>query len=808
MRVSYEWLSQYVDLKGISPEEIAARMNRTGIEVEVIDSRDPGVSQVVVGEVLSTYQHPEADRLKVCLVHVGKGQQLQIVCGAPNVAKGQRVPVALVGAKLPGGLKIKKAKLRGVESNGMICSAKELGLPEKMLMKEQTEGILVLDNDAQIGEDIKDYLGMNDHVIELELTPNRSDCLGMIGVAYEVAAIFDRELRLPDVYIQDVEEGEGSEVSIRLESEEDCLLYAAQVVHNLKLGSSPQWLQNRLIAAGIRPINNIVDVTNYVMMETGQPLHAFDYEKIPSRQIEVRRARSGEQIVTLDGVTRTCDDEMLLITDGSQPLAIAGVMGGESSEVTEQTTSVLIESAFFDPVLVRKTSRKLGLRSEASSRFEKGVDPERIIPALARAVQLLQQIAEGAVGSSIECEGLDEVEDVWVKLRHNRLSHLLGIQLKQPEVLDIFRRLRFEVEWDQETYNVLIPSRRPDLTLEVDLIEEVARLYGYERIPATFLWGQQQPGGLTPHQKLRRVIRKTLRSLGLNEVVTYSLTSPRLNEEIESLNPEVVPVSVALPMSNEHSVLRTSLLPHMIKVANYNQNHGQERVAIFELGKTYLTDETTLTVQPEERWELAGLLTGNQETTIWKQSKQKAHQFYEAKGILQALLTRLGLEQVQYREAQPIGYHPGRTAEIIVKEKVIGVFGQLHPKLCKKYDLEETVTFQLDLAELIAAIDDELIYQPIPRFPAVTRDLALVVDQELLAGEIEEGIREAAGELLESITLFDVFVGKQIGEGKKSVAYSLVYRAMDRTLTDEEVQGVHQGVIHHLESQFNAKLRQ
>ncbi|TCS96689.1 phenylalanine--tRNA ligase subunit beta [Hazenella coriacea] len=808
MRVSYEWLTQYVDLKDISPEEIAAKMNQTGIEVEVIDSRDSGVSQVVVGEVLSTQQHPEADRLKVCLVHVGKGQQLQIVCGAPNVAKGQRVPVALVGAKLPGGMKIKKAKLRGIESSGMICSAKELGLPEKMIMKEQSEGILVLGNDAQIGEDIKDYLGLNDHVIELELTPNRSDCLGMIGVAYEIAAIFDRELRLPDVYIQDVEEGEGSEISIRLESEEDCPLYAAQVVHHLQLGTSPQWMQNRLIAAGIRPINNIVDVTNYVMMETGQPLHAFDYEKISSGQIVVRRACAKEQVVTLDGLTRTCDDEMLLITDGTQPLAIAGVMGGESSEVTEQTTSVLIESALFDPALVRKTSRKLGLRSEASSRFEKGADPERVLPALARAVQLLQQTAEGTVGSSIECEGLDEVEDMWVKLRHDRLSQVLGIQLEQSEVLDVFQRLRFEVELDQDTYKVQVPTRRPDITLEVDLIEEVARLYGYDKIPVTLPWGQQLPGGLTQHQKLRRVIRKTLGDLGLNEVITYSLTSPHLDEEIESLNPEVIPVSLALPMSNEHSVLRTTLLPHMIKVAEYNQNHGQERVAIFELGKTFLTDETILTKQPEERWELAGLLTGAQETTIWKKPEQEASHFYEAKGILEALFARLGLDQVQYREAFPVGYHPGRTAEMIVKEKVIGVFGQLHPKLCKKYDLEDTVTFQIDLAELFAAMNDELLYQPIPRFPAVTRDLAMIVDKEIPVGEIEEGIREAAGELLKSITLFDVFVGEQIGEGKKSVAYSLIYRAMDRTLTDEEIQGIHQGVVDHLESQFKAKLRQ
>lgn len=806
MLVSYEWLSQYVDLAGISPEDIAEELNRTGIEVEVIYTRDAGVSGVVVGEVLSVEKHPEADRLKVCMVNVGKGQMLQIVCGAANVAKGQRVPVALVGAKLPGGLKIKKAKLRGVESNGMICSAKELGFPDKVLMKEQTEGIFVLGPDAPIGEDIKNYLGMNDQVIELQLTPNRADCLGMIGVAYEVSAIFDRELRLPDVYIQSPDE-EESPVSITLEAEEDCPFYAAQVVHDLKIGPSPQWMQNRLISAGIRPINNIVDITNYVMIETGQPLHAFDYDQIPGGKIVVRRAQPGEQVVTLDGVTRECDEEMLLITDGNQPLAIAGIMGGESSEVTEKTTSVLIESAFFDPAIVRKGSRKLGLRSEASNRFEKGVDPERIIPALARAVQLLQQIAGGTVGSDIHVEKIGEVDDVVISLRHERLVNVLGIKIKEEEVLDIFRRLNFPAKVREGTYEVQVPTRRPDLTIEVDLIEEVARLYGYDRIPATLPWGQQLPGGLTREQKFRRVIRHTLRNLGMNEVLTYSLTSAEAGKEIASLHHSARPIPLAMPMSNEHAVLRTSLLPHIIEAAAYNIKHGNNRVTIFEMGKTYITEEEKLTNLPEERWELAGLLTGEAEPTIWKQRQAAAGDFYIAKGILEALFTRLGVKGVQYSEAFPVGFHPGRTAELVVDGNVIGLLGQLHPKLAKKHGLNDPVVFQLDLAKLFAAVNDEVVYNPIPRYPAVTRDLALVVDEDVLAGEVEEGIREVAGELLESVTLFDVFTGEQIEEGKKSIAYSLVYRAKDRTLTDEEVQEVHERVVNYLEDILGAKLR-
>ncbi|MBA4494544.1 phenylalanine--tRNA ligase subunit beta [Paenactinomyces guangxiensis] len=806
MLVSYEWLSQYVDLEGISPEDIGEELNRTGIEVEVIYTRDAGVSGVVVGEVLSVERHPEADRLNVCMVHVGKGQQLQIVCGAANVAKGQRVPVALVGAKLPGG-RIKKARIRGVESNGMICSAKELGLPDKVLMKEQTEGILVLGSDAPVGEDVKNYLGMNDQVIELQLTPNRSDCLSMIGVAYEIAAIFDRELRLPDVLIQSVYD-DVTPVKITLESEEDCPFYAAQVVHNLKIGPSPQWMQNRLISAGIRPINNIVDVTNYVMIETGQPLHAFDYNQISDGNILVRRAHPGESLVTLDGVTRTCDDETLLITDGKQPLGIAGIMGGESSEVTEKTTSVLIESAFFDPLITRKAARKLGLRSEASNRFEKGVDPERIIPALARAVQLLQQIAGGEVGSDITEERIGEVDDVVISLRHDRLVNLLGVQIEEDEVLDIFRRLNFPVQSNEGVYDVQVPTRRPDLALEVDLIEEVARIFGYDRIPTTLPWGQQPPGGLTREQKLRRITRHMLRNLGMHEAVTYSLTSPEADREIESLHSSAQPIGLANPMSNERAVLRTSLLPHLLEVAAYNVNHGISRVAIFEVGRTYLTEEKKLTALPDERLELGGLFTGGPDSTIWKKKRSPAEDFYTAKGVLEALFARLGVEDVEYREAAPKGFHPGRTAEMVLDGEVIGLLGQLHPKLAQKHDLADCVVFQLDLAKLFDAVNDETAYQPIPRFPAVTRDLAMVVDKDVAVGEVEEGIREVAGELLESVTLFDVFTGAQVGEGKKSIAYSLVYRAMDRTLTDEEVHEIHGHVVNYLEDVLGAKLRQ
>jgi phenylalanyl-tRNA synthetase beta chain len=805
MLVSYEWLSQYVDLEGISPEDIAEEMNRTGIEVEVIYTRDPGVNGVVVGEVLAVEPHPEADRLNICTVNVGKGQLLQIVCGAKNVAAGQRIPVALIGAKLPGGVHIKKAKLRGVESHGMICSAKELGFPDKVLMKEQTEGIFVLEPDAPVGMDIKEYLSMDDQVIELQLTPNRSDCLGMWGVAHEVAAIFDRELRLP-VISEQVPSEAGTGVEVVVESVEDCPFYAAQVVGNLEVGPSPQWMQNRLISAGIRPINNIVDITNYVMLETGQPLHAFDFDKIANGQILVRRANDGEKIVTLDDVERECDPEMLLVTDGQEPLAVAGVMGGASSEVTKETKTVLLEAAFFNPLTVRQTSKNLGLRSEASTRFEKGVDPEQILPALYRAVQLLRQLCGGVVSSDASVHKAGDVEEVTISLRHERLVNLLGVQISPDEVMDIFRRLRLPAEFENDVYQVQIPTRRPDLMMEVDLVEEVARLYGYDRIPATLPWGQQLPGALTKEQKLRRDARHMLRELGLNEVVTYSLTSDEAEQEIASLY-DLQPIRVAMPMSKEHAVLRTTLLPQLIKVAAYNVHRGNERVQLFEVGKVYLTQEETLTDLPEERLQLAALIAGPKAASIWKTPQVDAQNFYELKGILESVLERFGVRDAEYQAADLNGFHPGRTALCVVEDEVIGVLGQLHPKLSKEYDLSEPVVLQLDLEKLLKK-DLQVIYEPIPRYPAVTRDLAVTVDENVPAGRIEAGIRKVAGELLESVTLFDVFTGEQIGEGKKSVAYSLVFRTNERTLTDEEVHQIHERIVHYLTEQFGAQLRQ
>ncbi|SDX55342.1 phenylalanyl-tRNA synthetase beta subunit [Marininema mesophilum] len=808
MLVSYRWLQQYVDLKDVTPAQLAEALTRGGIEVDVIENRDGGVEKVIVGYVASVEPHPDAEKLRVCSIDAGDEERLQIVCGAANVAQGQKVPVAIHGAKLPGGVKIKKSKLRGISSQGMVCSAKELGLPEKLLSKEQQEGILVLPEDVAVGTDVKEILGLNDHVLELDLTPNRSDCLSMIGVAYEVAALLDREVNLPEG-IEEGSAGAEKSLDIVLDAEEDCPFYAARVIEGLQLAPSPQWLQNILLAAGIRPINNIVDVTNYVMLETGQPLHAFDYDQVTDGEIVVRRAHPGEQVVTLDGVTRACDEETLLITDGTRPIGIAGVMGGADSEVTVATTTILLESAYFAPPSVRRTGRKLGLRSEASSRFEKGVDPERIVPALNRAVQLFGELASGRPASEVKTESLGGINDVTVTLRHERLIAVLGVQIPEEAVCDIFRRLRFPMEKGDGVYRVQVPSRRPDISIEVDLIEEVARLYGYHRIPTTLPWGQQSPGALTEEQQIRRIIRRTLRTAGLFEVLNYSLTSPARLSELEApLVKEYRPIRLNMPMSDERKVLRTSLIPQLIETAEYNIHRRESGVALFELGKIYLSDEKKLTQLPQEKWELAGLITGETVAKHWDQEAKKPD-FFSVKGLLEHLFIRLGVENVTMRGARYQGWHPGRTAEVLLDGEPIGLLGQLHPRVAEAHDLDETYVFQVLVAPLIAKIDGIIpMARPLPKFPAVSRDLALVVKEDIPVALLEETIREVGGALLESVTLFDVFTGAQIGEGKKNVAYALSYRAEERTLTDEEVNVLHSKIVNQLGDRFGAMLRQ
>lgn len=817
MKVSYQWLSQYVDLSGVTAEELAEKLTRSGIEVDAVENRNLGVENVVVGFVKERQKHPDADKLSVCKVDVGQGEELQIVCGAKNVAAGQKVPVALVGAKLPGGLHIKRAKLRGVESQGMICSAKELGMNDRLLPKEIQEGILVLPENTPVGQNILDVLALDDKVLELDLTPNRSDCLSMIGVAYEIGAILGREVRLPDSQAGLVETAGANAVdriAATVAAEAECPHYALRLIEGVKIGASPLWLQNRLMAAGIRPINNIVDITNYVMLEYGQPLHAFDADKIAGRRIEVRLAEPGERIVTLDDAERRLEPHMLLITDGNRtPVAIAGVMGGANSEVTGATVNILLESARFDGGSVRKTSRQLGLRSEASLRFEKDVNPETVIPALNRAAALMCELAGGraAFGIAEAKPGHDAPVDVKITLA--KINGHLGTDLTLETVTSIFDRLRFPYEIKGDGILLVhVPKRRGDITRDVDLIEEIARLYGYDNIPTTLMEGVTTPGSLTKHQAVRRETRRLLALAGLNEVISYSFTHPDQIAQYRGRYAEAAPIALAMPMSEERSALRTSLIPHLLDTAVYNRNRNIDDVAIFEIGRVFITEERTLTKLPDERILLSLLWTGNRTPVGWTAAKPEKADFYDVKGVLDKLFAHFGLTaDIDYRAAQPAGLHPGRTAEIVLKtadgEVLLGVIGQLHPELARAKDLDDTYVAELELDTLSRYVNFTIEYRALPRYPAVSRDLAVIVGAGTPVGNLQQAIRETAGELLETVQVFDVYTGERFGTDKKSVALSLTFRHPERTLTDEEVAVLHGRIVAALEARFAAQLR-
>lgn len=805
MKVSCNWLADYVDLTGVTPEELAELLTRSGIEVEGIESRNAGVSNVVVGYVKERGKHPDADRLSVCIVDAGQGEDLQIVCGAPNVAQGQKVPVALIGAKLPGGLAIKRSKLRGVESQGMICSAKELAIDDKLLAKDQQEGILVLPEDAEVGMDAISYLGLDDYVLELGLTPNRSDCLSMLGVAYEVAAILGRQVILPDTSV--TENGGDNPVKVTIEAPEHCYQYAGRHFANATIGSSPQWMKNRLMAAGVRPINNVVDVTNYVMLEYGQPLHAFTAKEVANGEIVVRHAHAGEKLVTLDDQERALDAETLVIADRVKGLAIAGIMGGANSEITPDTTEIILESAYFTPRSIRRSSKMLGMRTQGCVRWEKGVDQSRVLPAGDRAALLIQQLSGATVSKGIAAVCVNQVEPKTVKLTLEKLNTHLGMSLTPEQVSGIFTRLQFAFEEVNNTWTVTVPTRRGDITLPEDLIEEVARLYGYDNIPTTLMEGETTQGQLSFSQQIRRTIRHHLMAAGLSEAVSYALVSPQHADEVESLHAGAVPIALAMPMSEERSVLRTSLIPSLLETAAYNKNRQNHDLAFFEQGKVFITNEPKLTKLPEEPLYVGGLVSGEWVPQDWSGAKQPVD-FYLLKGIVESLFAHVGISNVTYTQtADRKGMHPGRTADVSVNTECIGYLGQIHPALEKAYDLSATFVFQFDLGKLIRFASNLKDYRHLPKFPAITRDLALVVDRSVPAASLTELIREQSGELLESVTLFDVYTGERISSDKKSLAFSLVYRHPERTLQDEEIQQALAKVIQALSETLGAELR-
>ncbi|WP_342525147.1 phenylalanine--tRNA ligase subunit beta [Chryseomicrobium sp. FSL W7-1435] len=801
MLVSLKWLADYVDLAGENLEELAEKITRSGIEVDGIEVRSQEMKNVVIGHVVAKDKHPEADKLNICQVDVGGEELSQIVCGAPNVDAGQKVIVAVPGARLPGGFKIKKAKLRGQESHGMICSLQELGIEGKAVPKAFVDGIFVLPQDAVVGADALEYLALHDTVLELGLTPNRADAMSMLGVAYEVAAILGKDVKLPEISYAEGSEKAADFLTLEVEAKDANPYYIAKVIKDVKVGPSPQWLQNRLMAVGVRPHNNVVDVTNYVLMEYGQPLHAFDYDRLGTKKIVVRMASEGEKITTLDDQQRTLAATDLVITNGEVPVAVAGVMGGANSEVSDATTTIVLESAYFTGSFVRQTSKKLGLRSDASARFEKGVDPNRVEAAAERAAQLLAELAGGTVlAGSVVVDELDKTPKK-VIVSPDFINERLGMKISLDEMQHILRRLQFPFEVANGLFYIDAPTRRQDIVIQEDIVEEIARMYGYDRIPMTLPEGAHQAGGLSPYQAKRRLVRQTLEGAGLYQAVTYSLTSHEQSQKFALHQAEVT--KLLMPMSEERSTLRQSLIPHLIEAASYNVARRVESVALYEVGSVFLdqgADEL-----PTEIEHVAGVVTGLWTDNAW-QGEKKPVDFFVVKGIVEALAAKVGVT-LSYQQAKMDGLHPGRTANIFLGEEHVGFIGQLHPNEQKRVDLKETYVFELNLESLIDEEQPTISYSQVSRYPAITRDIALVVERTLPAATLESIIRSSGGSLVTAVRLFDLYQGDKMAADKKSIAFSITYQDPERTLTDEEVVKTHEQVVSALAQQANAELR-
>ncbi|WP_438420351.1 phenylalanine--tRNA ligase subunit beta [Bacillus siamensis] len=803
MFVSYKWLEDYVDLQGIDPAVLAEKITRAGIEVEGIEYKGEGVKGVVIGHVLEREQHPNADKLNKCLVDIGAEEPVQIICGAPNVDKGQKVAVATVGAVLPGNFKIKKAKLRGEASHGMICSLQELGIESKLVAKEYAEGIFVFPNDAETGADAMAALQLDDAILELGLTPNRADAMNMLGVAYEVAAILGTEVKLPETSYEKAAEKAADAVSVKIEDTQANPHYAAKIIKNVKIGPSPLWMQTKLMNAGIRPHNNVVDITNFVLLEYGQPLHAFDYDRFGSKEVVVRKAAENETIVTLDEQERKLSSSHLVITNGKKAQAVAGVMGGAESEVREDTTAILLEAAYFDGQTVRKASRDLGLRSEASARYEKGIDPARVLLAAERACSLIQAYAGGEVLSGTVEENHLKIEANNIHVSVEKVNAVLGMTITKEEIISIYKRLGFAVGEAKDVLVVTVPSRRGDIKIEEDLIEEAARLYGYDNIPSTLPETAGTTGGLTPYQAKRRKVRRFLEGAGLSQATTYSLTNDKKAAAFaieKSFN-----TMLALPMSEERSILRHSLVPNLLEAVSYNLARQTDSVALYETGSVFLTKEEN--TKPVEKERVAGAVTGLWRKNLW-QGEKKPVDFFVVKGIVEGLLHQLNVsDRIEFVQSERKNMHPGRTANILLNGSLAGFIGQVHPAMEKELDIKETYVFELDLHALLTEETEPVVYTAIPKYPSVTRDIALVADKTVTSGQLEAVIKEAGGALLKEVTVFDVYEGEHMEEGKKSVAFSLQYVNPEQTLTEEEVTKVHENVLKALEETYQAVLR-
>lgn len=809
MRASIKWLKDYVKIKE-TPEKLADMLTMAGIPVEAVEILGQNISGVVTGKVVAIEPHPDADKLSVCKIDIGT-EVLTIITGATNVRQGHIVPVATVGAKLPNGMKIKPTKLRGMLSNGMLCSTEELAIDSKLVSPEARNGIYILPADTDIGVDIHTALGLDDVVLEFELTANRADCFCMIGIAREISVLTGAALKKPMLNVKETSEEKASSLTnIQIEDSNLCSRFAARILKNIKVGPSPAWMQHRLQAAGMRPINNIVDVTNFVMLELGQPMHAYDYNLLARHSLVVRKANPGEKLTTLDGVKRELKPDMLVIADAVQAVGIAGVMGGLATEVTPNTQNVLLEAASFNGASIRRTSRALGLRSEASGRFERGVDTVNIIKALDRAASLLEGMGACEVCSGIVDAYPDMQLPKQVVFTPKQINHYLGTDVPAATMVEILKRLEFEVETGPEKITVTVPTWRGDVALPADISEEIARIYGYDKIPSTTPGGDMAQGKQSYMQVVIEKIKNALTSNGFSEILSLSFSHPDTFDKLNIPDDSGLrrTIEVLNPITDDFPELRTTLLGGVMDTIVRNLSRKNEDLRIFEVGAVYLPAELPLRELPEEPIMLCGAMLGKRHTLAWNQSRDVVD-FYDAKGAVEAILDRLGISGYVVEAGKNPSLHPGKTAIIKKDGELIGYIGELHPKVLDAYEITKKVyVFELTVKTLVnyAAIKPD--YQSLPKFPAVTRDLAIVLSEHTAAAAVTEAIADKAGSLLTQVQLFDVYTGQQVEKGSRSLAFSLTFQAKDRTLTDVEVDAQYKKIVSHLENTFAAKLRE
>lgn len=793
MKVPYTWLKDYTDID-ISPKELGDRLTLSGSKVEEVITSGEEIQNVVTGKILKIEPHPDAEKLVICQLDVGTGEDLQIVTGASNMKEGDIVPVALHGSTLPNGLKIKKGKLRGVVSNGMMCSEEELGI----VGEEQVHGLMILPKDTPIGKDIKEVLGLNKAVIDFEITSNRPDCLSILGIARETAATLGTSLRLPDTSFKpSSKENINDSLKVEVRDTKLCRRYMARGVKNIKIEPSPAWMQERLLDAGVRPINNIVDITNFVMIELGEPMHAFDRREIASNIIVVERAEEGEKFTTLDGVERTLNSEVLNIKDGNRTIGLAGIMGGLNSEVKEDTTEVIFECANFDGTNIRVSSKNLGLRTEASGKFEKDLDPNLAQIALDRACSLVEalgcgEVMEGTIDiyPEVNKEKVLEVSVSWV-------NKFLGTDIEASKMKEYLDRLELNTVVSGDSLIITVPTFRSDINIKEDVAEEIARIYGYNNIPTTVMKSISLQGGKSTKQKLVDKIVETLIGCGLNEAISYSFVSPKVFDKILLPKDSNLrnAVTIKNPLGEDFSIMRTTSIPSMMEALARNYSRNNEEVKLFEIGKIYLPKED-LNKLPDEKNIITVGMYGKTD-------------YLDLKGIVENVLDTLGIENASFkRESENPSFHPGKTAALYLKKDFIGTLGEIHPDVSENYGIEERCYVAvLDLDVLISLRSMDKKYKPLPKYPSVTRDLAVLVDEYILAQQIEDIMKKQGSNMVESIKLFDVYKGSQVPEGKKSIAYSITYRLEHKTLTDAEVNKVHDKILRSLEHNLGAELR-